>query len=243
SAFRRLAFSAITMIALGLARPIRRESWGILDLVWGVTDGRETRPGRPPILPRGPLRPGGRGRPGWRPAPPGSGVEGLVPVGHAVGLRRQRRVDVAFQLDGLDLVALLDRVDHFHAVGDLAEHGVLAVQPRARDMGDEELAAVGARARVGHGEHAALVAQAVVGLVLEAVAGAAGAGAVRAAALDHEVVDEAVEVQAVVEATPGQVGEVGDRQRGLLGLELDADRAAVGVEGGGEAHGTLRWGR
>ena len=77
----------------------------------------------------------------------------------------------------LDLVALLDGVDHVHALDHLAEHGVLAVQPRVGHVGDEELAAVGVRAGVGHRQHAALVAQAVVGLVLEAVARAAAAGA------------------------------------------------------------------
>jgi hypothetical protein len=64
---------------------------------------------------------------------------------------------------------------------------VLAVQPRRRLGGDdEELRAVGVRAGVGHRQRAAddLV---LVDLVLEGVAGAAAAGALRAAALDHEV--------------------------------------------------------
>src|SRR5690606_5281666 len=38
SDFRRLAFSAICMIALGLARPMRRASWGILVTSGGVRD-------------------------------------------------------------------------------------------------------------------------------------------------------------------------------------------------------------
>src|SRR3546814_824562 len=109
-------------------------------------------------------------------------------------------------------------------------------------MGVEGLAALGAGAGVGLRQHAALVAEAVPGLVLETVAGAAGAATLRTPTLDHEIVDHPVEVEAVVEAAPGQVGEIGDRQRRLLGLQLDANRAAVGVEGGDQAHGMLREG-
>ena len=58
---------------------------------------------------------------------------------------------------------------------------------------------------------------AIAGLVLEAVARAAAAGALRATALDHEIRDHAVEIQAVVEAALGQVDEVGDGQRRLVG--------------------------
>src|SRR5690349_21707010 len=81
-----------------------------------------------------------------------------------------------------------DLVDDVLAVLHLAEDCVLAVEPRrlgGRD--DEELRAVGVRPGVRHRERAAddLV---LVELVLERVAGAAGAGALGAAALDHEVV-------------------------------------------------------
>ena len=63
--------------------------------------------------------------------------------------------------------------------------------------GDEELRAVGARAGVGHGQQVGLVeGQLGVRLVLERVAGTAGAGAERAAALDHEAADHAVEARA-----------------------------------------------
>ena len=76
---------------------------------------------------------------------------------------------------------------------DLAEDGVLAVEPGRRvDRDDEELGAVRVRAGVGHRERAA-VDLVVVELVLERVAGAAGARSLRAAALDHEVGDHAVE--------------------------------------------------
>src|SRR5699024_9330195 len=42
---------------------------------------------------------------------------------------------------------------------------------------------------------------------------------------------------AVVEAALGQVDEAGDGDRGLLGEQADADRAAGGGEDGGEGHG------
>src|SRR4051812_29585033 len=52
---------------------------------------------------------------------------------------------------------LLDRVDRFHAGGDAAEDGVLAVEPGRRLRGDdEELTAVRVRPSVRHREGAAL---------------------------------------------------------------------------------------
>ena len=69
-----------------------------------------------------------------------------------------------------------------------------------RALGDEELRAVGVRARVGHRQQARLVELEVrPELVLEAVAGIARAGAQRIAALDHELRDDAVELDPVVE--------------------------------------------
>ena len=109
---------------------------------------------------------------------------------------------------------------------------------------DEELGATGVGAGVGHREGSGLVADLGSVLVLDAAAalaviatddfdgavlelrsdsGAAGAAAfvavllgVRAAELVHEVGDDTVEVNAVVEASVGQVDEVvsGQRLRG-----------------------------
>ncbi|MNR67514.1 hypothetical protein D3C85_1915580 [compost metagenome] len=45
-----------------------------------------------------------------------------------------------------------------------------------------------------------------------------------------------MEDQAVIEAVLDQVDEVGDRQRGLVGEQLDLDRALGGVESGDEGH-------
>src|SRR6185312_14858675 len=109
-----------------------------------------------------------------------------------------------------------DRVDDVHAVGDASEDRVLAVEPRGRwGRDDEELAAVRVRAGVRHRECAAhdLV---VVELVLELIAGAAGAGARRVAALDHEVRDDAVEDDTVVEAVARELDEVVDGLRRVV---------------------------
>ena len=143
---------------------------------------------------------------------------------------RPAPLGVAFDLDRLDLVALRDLVDHVHGPRPPCRTRCACRPARRGDVGDEELAAVGVRAGVGHRQHAALVAHAVVGLVLELVARTAGAGALRAAALDHEIGDHAVELQAVVEAALGEIDEIGDRQRRLFGDTARRGRAAVGFE-------------
>ena len=69
--------------------------------------------------------------------------------------------------------------------------------------GDEELRAVGAGAGVGHGQQVRPVeAQVGMELVVERVAGPAGARAQGVAALEHEVRDDTVERQTVVKRLP-----------------------------------------
>src|SRR3954468_13419580 len=155
-----------------------------------------------------------------RRTPRGVSVRQLHPLYHRV-------------VDGLVARArlrALDRVDRVHPVRHLAEHRVLAVEPR-RGVGrdDEELRAVRARPGGGHGQRAAhdLV---VVDLVLERVPGAARAGARRVAALDHEVLDHAVEDHAVVEPVAGELAEVLHGHGRAIVEELDLDRAVVRVK-------------
>src|SRR5439155_2289989 len=105
----------------------------------------------------------------------------------------------------------LQLVDHVHAVGHLAEHRVLPVEPWAlggRD--DEELRAVRVGAGIRHRQRTAYDAV-LVRLVLERVAGTAGSRSLRAASLDHELLDDAVEREAVVEALTRQAAEVVNR--------------------------------
>src|SRR5699024_1066463 len=98
---------------------------------------------------------------------------------------------------------------------------------------DEELAAgaVGVGG-AGHADHTAGVLDGVshaVGgkLALDLPAGAAGAVAQRAAALDHEPGDDAVEGQAVVKAGLDQFFKIFAGDGGGLLIELDVDDAAV----------------
>ena len=96
-----------------------------------------------------------------------------------------------------------DGIHHVHAGGYLAEGGVLAVQVLGVGVHDEELAPCGVGGGgTGHAEDAPLMPQVVLHAVeeefaLDAVAGAAHAGALGAAALDHKAGDDTVEGQAV----------------------------------------------
>ena len=91
-------------------------------------------------------------------------------------------------------------------------------------MHDEELAAGGVHIlRTGHAQHTTGVAQVVadaVGLelALDAVAGAAHAGAVGAAALNHEAVDAAMEDQAVIKTGVGERDEIPHALRSDVGV-------------------------
>lgn len=101
--------------------------------------------------------------------------------------------------DGVDLVASDDRVDDILSLGSLSKDGVLAVEVWGGKVCDEKLRAVGVGSGVGHGKDAGFVV-ATVGftLALELVAGATRAGAGRATTLNHEVRNDAVEVESVV---------------------------------------------
>src|SRR5919206_89106 len=68
-------------------------------------------------------------------------------------------------------------------------------------------------------------------LALEGVAGPAGPRSLRIAALDHEVLDHAVEDQPVVEAVAGELAEVVDGLRGVRIEQLERDLAVVGGHG------------
>src|SRR3546814_14192770 len=122
SALGCLAFSATTMFALGLARPMRLAGWGIAEprefgereAAGGrvaVTRARASQP-RDFSMPVARSRPCGAGDDGT----PRSGGEDLVPLGDAVGLGGQRGVGIALDLHRLDGVALLDGVHRLQAL-------------------------------------------------------------------------------------------------------------------------------
>ena len=94
---------------------------------------------------------------------------------------------------------------------------------------DEELAAVGVGAGVGHGHGAVDVQQVVVELILERLAPhafAAGAVPVGVAALNHEVLNDAVEGQAVVVAFQGMDFKVVHGLGGLVREKAELDDLA-----------------
>jgi hypothetical protein len=68
------------------------------------------------------------------------------------------------------LVDVLNLVNDLVALEDLSEDDVATVEPRGDDGGDEELAAIGVLARVGHGKEALLAV-----LELEVLVGELGA--------------------------------------------------------------------
>ena len=152
---------------------------------------------------------------------------------------------LADDLNALDGIALLDGVDHAEAFGNLAEDGVLAIEPRGCHMGYEELAPIGARTRVCHREDARpIVGKALIDLIGEGIAGSAGPGPLGAAPLDHEVLDDPVEDQIVVEGlvfaihiqrTLGKADKVGHGHRGLLILQGKEDLAFTGIKEGPQA--------
>src|ERR1700681_2664378 len=68
-------------------------------------------------------------------------------------------------------------------------------------------------------------------LVSEAVSGATPCGPFRTAALDHEVIDDPVKREPVVEPLAGKEDEVVDRLGRARGVEGDDDVATVGGDG------------
>lgn len=102
---------------------------------------------------------------------------------------------------------------------------------------------------VGHSQQVRLVElQARVDLIVELVARAAGTGAQRATALNHELLDDTVEDQAVVELAVGRLAgvrvrpfllasgeaqEVGHGVRSLVVEQVDGDAALRGIHNDG----------
>ena len=177
-------------------------------------------------------------------------LESSVRIGELIRLRVGLAVGV--HGDGGDLLLHLgtvvavgldggDGVHHVHTGGHLAEGGVLTVQMLGVGVHNEELAA----RRVGgggtrHAENAPLVLQVVLDaveeeLALDAVAGAAHAGAFGTAALDHEAGNDSVEDQTVIKMVAAQVDEVADALGRFVGVQLALDDAAV-------FHGDLKCG-
>src|SRR5579871_3030555 len=120
-----------------------------------------------------------------------------------------------FDLEGTDLDVFLgpilcaawnfrDLIDNVVSFDDFAEHAVFVIEPGGGGDGNEELAAVGIGASIGHGQHAGLrVLQIGVELIGKLITRATAAGAFGAAALDHEIGNHAMKDEAVVERFAG----------------------------------------
>ena len=97
-----------------------------------------------------------------------------------------------------------ERIDDIHAVDDFTEDGVAHVEPRSRDGSNEELAAVGAWSCICHRQQTRAVkavrADALVFKVFTPDRLATTASASWVATLDHKLLDNTVENDAIVVA-------------------------------------------
>ena len=126
-----------------------------------------------------------------------------------------------------------DLVNRVHTVNDSAESSILTVKEEAVLVTDEKLGACRIRIlRPCHGDHAALVLE--IGgntvhkeLALDLVLCAAHAGSLGISALDHEILDDSVEYQTVVEAVLHQLEEVLNSDGSLVGVKLQLDLLSV----------------
>lgn len=91
----------------------------------------------------------------------------------------------------------LDLTDKIHAIENLTEHNVFAVQPAGLHSGDEELGAVGVGTSVSHGEETRASVLELEVLISELVAvdgfSTSAVEASEVTTLKHEVLDDAVE--------------------------------------------------
>ena len=97
-------------------------------------------------------------------------------------------------------------------------------------MGNKELASIGVRACVGHGEDSrAVMSEVFVELVFELVPGTAGTSSLGTTGLDHEVGDDTMEGEAVIETIVGEFFEIGDGLGDLVVVQLESDVSSVGL--------------
>ncbi len=141
-------------------------------------------------------------------------------------------------------LAFGDLIDILHAVHDLAENGVRAVEMRRVREADEELAvgAVGI-ARTRCAESAALERGRRKLSRKIGILGAALAGALRVAGLGHEARDDAMELQAVVEALGHELLDARDVLRRQIGPQPDRDLAGLELHDEGIGRIVRRWRR
>src|SRR5882757_2161984 len=130
----------------------------------------------------------------------------------------------------LHRLAALDLVDVLHAISHLAPDRVLAVEEGRIVEADEELAVAGIRARGARHRSGAAYMRLLVEFGLQLLAGAAGAGALRATGLGHKALDHAMEHDAVVKSLPHQFLDAGDMARRQIGTHFDGDGTLGGFK-------------
>ena len=155
-------------------------------------------------------------------------VENRIPLGEVLFLCGEESIGRATDLDAEDFVAFFDRVDDVLTFGHFTKDRVFSIQPWGGFVGDEELRAVGAGSGVGHGEDAGLgVCQRRNDFIAEFVSGTSCSCASWITALNHEVRDDAVEGEAVVISTLGEVEKVCGSHRSLTGKDCALDLSFV----------------
>lgn len=124
-----------------------------------------------------------------------------------------------------------DGVDDIHAVGDFTKNRVAVIEVWGGSHGDEELGSVGVCARIGHRDDAGFVVfEFGMEFVLELVTRSAATGFSGVAALDHEVIDDAVEGDAIVVAALGEVEKIGGGNGGFAGEDGGIDLSFGGSD-------------
>ncbi len=131
----------------------------------------------------------------------------------------------------LNGIALTNRIDDILTSNHFAEHGMAPIQVRLGRVRDEKLAAIGVRSRIGHRQRTGFVAQWVIGqFIFESIAGTAGAATGGIAALDHEIRNDTMKANAIIEAGARQKHEIVNRLRGVFRIQIEIDRALACFE-------------
>ncbi len=121
-------------------------------------------------------------------------IQHRIPLVDALFLSRKEVVSGIENFNFLNFVAASDGVHSIHPIGHMTENGVFAVKVGCGHVGDEELASIGPWAGIGHGKNTgAVVFEPSVDFVFKAVAGSAAACAGGISALDHKLLDDAME--------------------------------------------------
>ncbi len=119
----------------------------------------------------------------------------------------------------IDEIALFNGEKHIFSCCKTAKDAVFAIQPVGGNVGDKELAAVGAGTGIGHTEDArSIMFESGIELIFELISGSTSACAGGIAPLDHEIVDDTVKGAAIIIAFSSEKEEVVDSDGGFVGI-------------------------